>query len=312
MSLALIGLAAGLMLAGIAGGLALFTVALVVIVLAKHLFDVGSGAWIGETVPFRRRGRAIGLVETTWALAFVLAMPVAAITIRAGTWRTPFLAGSAMCLIMAAALPRYITEPSRAPLHRPEGGARPEIGFAVASMALLGIGHQMLLVTFAAFLEEEHAVSVSGLGLAAAVVGMAELGGSGAATVLIDNLGKARSTRLALALGIPASLLVPLGRHGLVLALLILGVWFALSEFAIVSMLSLFTELDVRARGAVIGTAFGGWAIGNSLGALVGSRVFEQQGMTVTAGLVALGFSGSWLVHRIGVREPAVHTAVTS
>jgi predicted MFS family arabinose efflux permease len=312
MIIALVGLSAGLLLQGLAGGLAMFAIALVIVTLAKTLFDVSSGAWIGEAVPFARRGRAIGLVETTWALSFVIAMPLAALAIRAGTWRTPFYLGSVLCGLLAVQLWGRLDShdaTSRAP--RPVTWSRTIVA-SMAAMGLLGLGHQMLLVTFAAFLEDEHAVSVSGLGLVAALIGFSELFGSGAAAALSDRLGKARSVRSALVLAVPVSLLIPLGRQGLVGALVVIGVWFALSEFAIVSMLSLFTELDSRARGTAIGLGFAGWAAGNALGALTGARTFERHGMTVTAIAIGVAYAASATTAWLGISDPREEDAVTS
>jgi MFS transporter, DHA1 family, inner membrane transport protein len=305
MTLALVALSVGLLMQGVAGGLFLFTLALVLITLAKNLFDVASGAWIGETVGFARRGRAIGLVETTWALSFLIAMPLAAVAIRVGTWRTPFLLTAVVVLAFSLQLRgRFIGETRRS-TGSPAVRWTPTIRAGIAAMMLLGLGHQMLLVTFAAFLEAEHAVSVAGLGLTAAVIGAAELSGSGAAAVLSDSVGKSRSVKLALGLAIPASLLVPLGGRSLPTALLVLAIWFGVTEFAIVSILSLFTELDRAARGAVMGLAFGGWAMGNAMGALVGSRLFESQGMTLTAVAMALAFTACLATALWGLDDPA-------
>ena len=41
--------------------------------LAKSLFDVAAGAWVGTEVPYASRGRAMGLLETSWAMAFIVA-----------------------------------------------------------------------------------------------------------------------------------------------------------------------------------------------------------------------------------------------
>ncbi len=309
MVLGLTGLAGGLLMGAVSSGLWLFTGALIVISLAKTLFDVGSGAWIGEAVPFERRGRAIGLIETTWALSFIIAMPLAGLAIRAGTWRTPFLVASAMCLAFAAQLGGRVRAAVSDTTTRARVSWTPTIRSAIAAIAFLGLGHQMLVVTFAAFLENEHAVSVPGLGLTAVVFGVAELIGSGAAATFSDRLGQSRSVTAAVALTVPASLLLPLGSRGLVTALALMAVWFALTEFAIVSLLSLFSELDRAARGTVMGLAFGGWAIGHAAGAVVGSRLFDSWGMTATSIAMAGALGACAATMHYLVRDPATEAA---
>lgn len=297
-------LAAAMVLTGASGGLVLFTIALVLTSLAKSLFDIGSSAWVGDAVPFHARSRAIGALETTWAVAFIVGMPIAALAIRLGTWRTPFLVTGLGCGVLAIALtqlPGSAAPPAAA-------GDRiawsPLLRGAVLTMTCMGVGQQILLVTFASFLEDEHQLSVSALGLAAIIIGFAELIGSGTAMTTGDRLGKSRGAGLALAAAVPISLAVPVGSTSLTVALVILAGWFAASEFAIVSMMSLFTELDHASRGQSVGMALGGWTIGHAVGAFVGTRAYEEFGMTPTAITMALAYAVAAAVAHFMVFDP--------
>ena len=56
-----------------------FTVVLLLFVLlglAKALFDPQVQAFLGEHVPYRRRGTAIGIVELSWAVAWAIGVPM--------------------------------------------------------------------------------------------------------------------------------------------------------------------------------------------------------------------------------------------
>ena len=64
----ILGLGMATALQGASSGLILFVFALVLTAISKNSFDIGSSAWAGEAVPFANRSRAIGLIDTTWAL----------------------------------------------------------------------------------------------------------------------------------------------------------------------------------------------------------------------------------------------------
>ncbi len=304
MGVGMVGLAVAMVLSGASGGMVLFTVALVLTSLAKIVFDIGSSAWVGDSVPFSSRGRAIGMLETTWALSFVIGMPLAALAIRVGTWRTPFLLTAAACAVLAVGLRSLGTLGPPAETRAAKVTWTPVLRAAVAAMTLLGIGHQMILVTFASFLDDEHGLSVSALGLTAVVIGVAELAGSAGVTLAGDRVGKARGAAIAMIATVPLSLAIPLGGSALVVAMAILALWFAVIEYAIVSMLTLFSELDPRARARVLGVALAGWTGGHAAGSFAGAWAYEASGMTLTAVGVAVTFLGASLLTRVGVFDP--------
>jgi len=288
---ALCGLGMAAALQGVSSGLVIFTFALVAISITKVSFDVGSSTWTGASVPFDDRSRAIGIVEMTWAFSFIIGMPLAALLIRLGTWRTPFIAISVLCLITSSALWVYL--PSSATdqpkLSTPQWTSA--IRFVLVAMVALGTGHMMMLVTFATFLEDQHGVSTSGLGFVALIIGVAELIGSGGVALFGDRLGKTTVVKWALFLSLPLSLLLPLGESGYGIALLLIAVWFVCTECVIVSMLSICTELDGNARGTMMGFVYAGWSMGRFLGAISGALLYEWRGINpvsfaMTAALV--------------------------
>ena len=288
---ALCGLGMAAALQGASSGIVVFTFALVAVSLTKVSFDVGSSTWTGASVPFNDRSRAIGIVEMTWAFSFIIGMPLAALLIRLGTWRTPFIAFSVLCLITSAALWVYLPSPvsDRAQPQTTQWSSA--IRFVLTTMVALGIGHMMMLVTFATFLEDKHGVSTSGLGLVALIIGVAELVGSGGVALYGDRLGKTSVVKWALFLSLPLSLLLPLGESGYVVALLLIAAWFVCTECVIVSMLSICTELDGNARGAMMGYVYASWSMGRFFGAISGALLYEWRGIkpvafTMTSALV--------------------------
>lgn len=292
MTVGLLGLAVALVVQSVAAGLVLFTVGLVVLSLAKALFDVAAGAWVGEQVPYASRGRAMGLLETSWALAFVVAMPVAALIIRGTTWRMPFLLLAGVCVVMAAFADA--SPAGRGPTTSSERLRwTTPLRAGVTTFVLIGVGHSMMLVTFASWLEDEHDVSIGGLGLTAFVIGLAEMGGSVGAAGFGDRIGLSRALSSALAVTAGASLLLIAGNAGFGLALGTMVGYFVAAEFAIVVLLSLFSELDQAARGRAMGLAFAAFAIGHAVGAIAGSQIYEAAGMTPNLVAMAAMFAAA-------------------
>jgi MFS transporter, DHA1 family, inner membrane transport protein len=274
-----------------------FGVCLAAILLAKGLYDVASTTWIGERVPVERRGRAIGLIETSWAGAFFLGMPLVALIIRAGTWRTPYLV-IAGALGIAALVVASQVPPVRERADDSRVGLRPDLAMvaALSTPFLFSAGLYTLLVSFATWLEDSHGVSIEGLGIAAFAVGLGELCGSSSCAVLADHLGPIKAMRFGIALIIPATLALPLGAEALPLALVLLFAWFALFEFSYVTLLSWLTELQPDARATTASFTFASFSGGGLVGSLVGSRLIDGPGMVAVAIVMSAMYAGAFLL----------------
>ena len=74
---------------------------------------------------------------------------------------------------------------------------------------------------------------------------------------------------------LPLSLLLPLGNSTFGVALFIIAAWFVCTECVIVSMLSICTELDGKARGKMMGYVYAGWSMGRFFGAISGALLYE-------------------------------------
>ncbi|MFU8827345.1 MAG: MFS transporter, partial [Brevefilum sp.] len=92
---------------GILLGMGLFTVGSGVVgiwptlwsfILGTSLVIIGNGvfipsinAYLGDRIPYEKRGRVIAILETNWALAFILGIPVVRFLIESYSWVTPFV-----------------------------------------------------------------------------------------------------------------------------------------------------------------------------------------------------------------------------
>ena len=151
--------AAGCVGVAAAPHVAVFGIALFFVAIGRYLYDVSFGAWVGDEVPFERRGRAIGLGELAWSGAFLIGVPVAGLIASATSWRVPYLLSAA---ILLASIPvvRATLEPkvARARNTTPEAGNARPTWLHVAVFAL-SLGAALFFVTEGAFFETDLGMS---------------------------------------------------------------------------------------------------------------------------------------------------------
>ncbi|MEZ5273071.1 MAG: MFS transporter [Ilumatobacteraceae bacterium] len=197
MAVGLAGVGAGAGLAAASHHVVMFAAALIVIAQSKVMFDLGLGAWISDRVAYERRGRALGLTETSWAMGLLLGVSAMGLVTAASSWRAAYLAGAIAVLAMAAAVSRTVAgdpaeghEHARAP--RPAGGLRvPTAGWmlVVAALCLMS-SSQMLFVTFGSWLKDHHGFHDAGVAALAFGLGAGELFASLSAARFSDRWGR--------------------------------------------------------------------------------------------------------------------------
>jgi len=298
-SLLLIGLSS---LIALGGSLTTFAIAFFVLVSGVANYTVAGQAWISHRVGYRQRARALGLFETSWALALLVGAPTVAVLINVFGWRGPFvalaLASLLAAVVVAAQLSRRVAVPSVQPVgtgtgHPPSTPQAPRqpitptawlvmIGSATTAMAGLSV-----FVISGSWLDDAFGVSTGGVGLVAVAFGGVELAASLTSAAVADNLGKLRSTLsglIALLVGLGVMLVaddrILVGVAGLLVFLL--GF-----EFAFVTSLSLVSEAMPDARGTTLAVSNAVGTVARAAGAIVSGWLFGVHGINGTAALSA-------------------------
>ena len=136
-----------------------FTLALVVSTLGKTVFDPAMQAYLGERIPYERRGFILGIVELGWSGAFVVGVPLIGVVIVKAGWLAPFPLLSLLGFTALAAIYRLIPHDPPGPSGRASMFSNFGIVFA-SSAALAG-----LLVTFLVSVSNELVNLVIGIWL---------------------------------------------------------------------------------------------------------------------------------------------------
>jgi len=276
-------------------------VALFLAGIGKTIFDPAVQAYASERVPFKQRGLVIGLIEYSWSASTLVGIPLIALLIDRFGWRSPFfvLGGlSLMGMIMLAIIiPRDnkkdgSQQPSISlwsawrPLVR-ERTALGALGFAF----FISAANDNLFVVYGAWLEKSFDLSIIALGISTSLIGLAELFGETLTAAFADRFGLKRTVLSALTLCLISYGILPF--LGLTLPMALTGLFFIFLtfEFAIVTSMSLFTELLPEYRATMMSGFFAAAGLGRIAGALMGGHVWLAGGITATA-LVSVAVSG--------------------
>jgi DHA1 family inner membrane transport protein len=301
-----LGMLTGGMLAG--GLLPTYSVVLPALFLAglgKSVFDPALQAYVGQRVPYQRRGLAIGLIEFAWAGSALVGLPLVGLLIERMGWRAPFFVLGGLALLSMVALRALIPDDSHqqrdteSPASFREAwrrlsGDRAALG-ALGFGLLVSAANDNLFVVYGLWLESAFGLSVAMLGAATTVIGVAELLGEGLTASIADRLGLKRALVAGLILSALSYILLPLMSRTLSSALMGLFVTFLTFEFTIVTAFSLFTEILPAARATMMSSSVAAISIGRMVGALVGGPVWLAGGMLAT-GIVSAAVSGLALV----------------
>ena len=281
--------------------------------LAKSVFDPALHAYVGERVPYQRRGLAVGMLEFAWAGSALVGIPLVGLLIERLGWRSPFFVLGGLGLLSVVALGALIPDDGGKPRYNDglqQRAAEGLPGFreawrrlskeravlgALGFSLLVGAANDNLFVVYGIWLESSFGLTIVMLGAATTVIGVAELLGEGLTASIADRLGLKRAIAAGLILSALSYILLPLVGRTLPLALVGLFITFLAFEFTIVTAISLFTEILPTARATMMSSRVAAISIGRVIGALVGGPVWLTGGMWAT-GVVSAAVSGLALV----------------
>jgi len=294
-------LALGLLSCGLFPSYATLMLALILAGLCKALFDPNALAYIGQRVPYHRRGLAMGLMELPWSASMLIGIPFAGLMIDCFAWRSPFVVMGCLAALSFLAAAWLIPGDGR---RRDECSDQPGIKeiwrqvrqnpaalAALGFMLLMSLSNDTLFVVYGAWLESAFSLTVVALGLSTMVIGLAELLGEGLTASVSDRLGLRRSTLIGASFLVLSYLLLPLGNASLVLALAVLFLVFLSFEFTVVTSFAYVSEILPQARGVMMSSTLAAASVGRIAGALIGGSLWLAGGMranSLVAAFVAL------------------------
>ena len=283
----LLGVTAATALAASSPNLVVFTIAIAVLGASKLVFDVGLTAWINDHVDYERRGRVVGITETSWALGLLLGVTIMGLVASATSWRWGYVAGAAGTAIMTLVVASRLRDDEvRSDTSRRDENKAPMPShgwWVVGSMFFLMAASQCMFVTFGSWLEDEFGFDEARIAAVAFGLGAFELFASITSARRTDVWGKERSTALGAALIVPTGLLFWVGHTNEVSGLVLLALFLLGFEFAIVSLLPLAANAIPESPGRGLGFAIGSGTMGRAVMSFVATATYDAHGIEVPA-----------------------------
>jgi len=259
-----------------------FIVTLILTTLGKYMFDPFMQGYLGDRVPYERRGLAFAVTELGWSLSFILGIPLVGFLISRSGWMSPFgvltvlgLASFILIFRMIPSEPRDVHEKPRI-LEK----TREVLSY---SPALLGLGvgvaisaaNEVINLVFGVWLEDSFGLQILALSGAAAAIGFAELGGESLMGGLTDRLGKERSVGIGLVGNCLAAVAFPFFSRSLTGAVIGLFFFYLTFEFTLVSIIPMMTEVMPSERVTLMSFNIAGLSLGRAIGALAAAPLYN-------------------------------------
>lgn len=269
-----------IVVAATAQNLVVFAAAMFLLSAAKVLFDTALIVWVNDHVPYDRRGRIVGVIETSWALSLFIGVAIMGLATALISWRAGFIVGAIAMMftgtLLAAGLPRHDAHPPVTEHARGKVPAKAWFVFACSFM-LMGAS-QCVSITFGPWFEDEFNLTSSGLIAIVIVLGVFELASSIGSSRVTDGWGKEISVRRGVIMMVIAGVAMSAGSHISVIAIPMLVLFIAGFEFALVSMLPLAANLVPTAGGIGLGLTVGAGTCGRAVFSTVATSLYDSVG----------------------------------
>lgn len=259
-----------------------FVATLILTMLGKYVFDPSMQAYLGDRVPYQRRGLVLAVTELGWSLSFIIGIPLAGFLIARGGWLSPFPILALLGLFTLGGLIWILPKDPAPNKHnsstwqniRSVFSYRPALTVLLVSL-LASAANEVVNLVFGVWMEDAFGLRIAALGAASAVIGLSELGGETLSARLTDRLGKTRAVGAGILFSSLSALLLPVVGGSLPGAMLGLFLFFITFEYTLVSTIPLMSEILPQARATLMATNIAGHSLGRALGALISTPLYS-------------------------------------
>lgn len=285
--------------------------------LAVNSFLPAQQAYISDRVPFERRGRALATADSAFAVSGMLVMPLIGWFFERYGWRMPFLSLSALGLIAAFFTWRFLPEvdhPGKRHAKVVKTGAllrerNIQASLAVAALLFTGVG--IFMTFWSIWLSADFGFDSVDLGLMATRIGIGEALAVFSAALVVDKLGKQRSSLLGVTMAALFFGLIPLsgGNLSAIRIALVLTVFWL--EYSIVSLFPLYGEQAPEARATIFAWVALANGVGLAAGPVLATSLWAGSGLTAITSVAAASLGLSALLIFFFLKEKPVNEEVT-
>jgi predicted MFS family arabinose efflux permease len=288
--------------------------------LCKAVYDPAVLAHLGDTVPYERRGRMMGILALMWPTSWLIGVPLAGFLIDRVNWRAPFIMIFFLGVLSLGLTLHYrmigvsshmdgqVKQKSNQKrlsswLHEHILTIPKSAWLAVLISLLLVLATENVYIVYGAWLEDQFNLSLTALGLFSIVISLAEFTAEGASAGWVDRIGKRRAVICGIILnGISYLLLLELAGS---LAGALVGIFliYLTFDFSIVSVFPLLSELAPQARGALMALNVAAMAVGRLISSLSAVRLWTAGGLPANAIVSAIAVTLALIILVTLIRE---------
>ncbi len=264
------------------------------VAIAKVIYDPAMQSYVGDAVPYAKRGKALAVTELSWAGALLIGAPAVGLAMQQWGWNAPFFWLAIFGLGAAVSLWKLL--PAAPTDHSQQGSSLSEtwqivrqhrvIWAAMGYIILSMMANEIVFLVFGDWLESNFGLSLLALGFSASLIGLAELSGEVTAGWSVDRFGKRPVIIATGLLNALFNLLLPFSGFNLTFVLITYFLLFLFFEITVVGGVPLMTELVPSARTVVMSSILGASALGRALGAWMGPFLLNRYSF-VANGVVA-------------------------
>jgi len=257
--------------------------------IGKALLDPQVQAFVGEHVPYARRGTVIGIVELSWALSWAVGVPMFGLMFSRVSWWAPFWVIGAVALLGILTIRKNAyaalhpasedTAESRLSLRTwREVFAAPRARDVLLYGIMLFIAAQIPYLVYPLWFKQHFALSVESLGYVSIVLSFADLIAELMTIALVDRIGKRRSVLIACAGFVLAFGAFWALRGSLIGMLAALCAIYLCFEYTLVAALPVASEVVPKARSTMMGFFTASAGTGRIIGSLIAVPLFGVDG----------------------------------
>lgn len=275
------------------GSAFMFALSMVVAGIGVAGFKPNLHAYLSGMIPYEKRGRGLGIVEYSYALAGVAGLPLIGFLIEALNWKVPFYLLGGFLVLMAGvffSLPRasgpeqnrFVRQSVRGPgltgFFR-LGSNAPSAWGSIAVMGLVIYANVHLSIIYGVWLGGEYNLGAARIGTISFIFGIGDLGMSILVSLYIDRLGKRRNVLIGTLAALAGFTALPFLNTGLVPA--VIGIAFVRICFQaiILGLFPLISEQVPEQRGKAISMAIAAGLLGSTFASVTGPAAYLRFGV---------------------------------
>jgi len=280
------------------------------VLLGNGVFIPSMNAYLGDHIPFEKRGRVLAITELSWALAFIGGIPLVRVLIESISWVMPFFLFAALGVILFLTFAWVL--PSNSIAKTEENTIWKNLWRVVSfwpalAGLLMGIlftgANETVNLMFGVWIEDRFGLDFTLLTVASIAIGVSELGGEVVSGLWLDAVGKRRMIWICLGLNSLAAVFLPLTGGKLAWALVGLGFFYITFEVVLVSALTLMSEIVPDARATMTAATVAGFSLGRMLGDLIAPGLYNISFWAICLAAVAFNFLAAGFLTQVKVRK---------